>query len=210
MSKKVAKHLLDIQAVFLSPKKPFTWASGIKSPIYCDNRLVLSNVEARNDIEAEMANVIKEKYPTCTNVVGTATAGIAHAAIVAHILNLPSSYVRSKSKEHGRQNAIEGRILDTDKVVIVEDLISTGGSVIKVAKTLQEMGVEVLGVISIFTYQLKKGYDNFSDAGVKYTPLTDINTLVDVAVENKYIDEKSKKQVLKFIEDPNNDSWISI
>lgn len=208
MNKIIAKHLLDIEAVFLNVKEPFTWASGIKSPIYCDNRLTLSTVEVRNDVENELANLIKEKYPECTNVVGTATAGIAHAAIVAHILNLPNSYVRSSNKEHGRQNQIEGKILKTDKVVIVEDLISTGGSVIKVAKTLQDMGIEVLGVVSIFTYQLQKGYDNFNQANIEYSSLTNIDVLVDVAVENNYISAKEKEQVLQFIKDPNDISWL--
>ncbi len=208
MSKVIAKHLLDIEAVFLSVKEPFTWASGIKSPIYCDNRLTLSTVEVRNDIENGLANLIKEKYPECTNVVGTATAGIAHAAIVAHLLGLPNSYVRSSNKEHGRQNQIEGKILKTDKVVIVEDLISTGGSVIKVAKILEEMGIEVLGVISIFTYQLKKGTNNFKEANIEYSALTNIDTLVDVAVENNYINAKEKDQVLKFIQDPSDEGWL--
>lgn len=204
----IAKHLLDIEAVFLNVKNPFTWASGIKSPIYCDNRLTLSNVDVRNDIENELAELIKTQYPQCTNVVGTATAGIAHAAIVAHILNLPTSYVRSSSKEHGRQNQIEGKILTTDKVVIVEDLISTGGSVIKVAKLLEEMGIEVLGVVSIFTYQLQKGIDNFKNANIKYNTLTNIDTLVEVAVENGYINSEEKKQILQFIKNPSDEAWI--
>ncbi len=208
MNKIIAKHLLDIEAVFLNVTSPFTWASGIKSPIYCDNRLTLSTVEVRNDVENSLANLIKEQYPDCTNVVGTATAGIAHAAIVAHILNLPTSYVRSSSKEHGRQNQIEGKILSDDKVVIVEDLISTGGSVIKVAKTLQEMGIEVLGVVSIFTYQLQKGIDNFKNANIEYSSLTNIDELVDVAVENNYISAKEKEQVLQFIKDPSDESWL--
>ncbi len=209
MNRVIAKHLLDIEAVFLNVKSPFTWASGIKSPIYCDNRLTLSNVTVRNDIEASMANLIKEKYPTCTNVVGTATAGIAHAAIVSHLLALPNAYVRSSNKEHGRQNQVEGKILKTDKVVIIEDLISTGGSVIKVANLLCEMGIEVLGVVSIFSYELKKGQDNFKKANIEYTPLTNIDVLVDVAVENDYISAKEKTQVLKFIKDPSDESWIN-
>ncbi len=210
MDKLIAKHLLDIEAVFLSPKQPFTWASGIKSPIYCDNRLTLSNVKVRNDIESGLASLIKEKYPQCTNVVGTATAGIAHAAIVAHLLELPNSYVRSSNKEHGRQNLIEGRILKTDKVVIIEDLISTGGSVIKVAQTLQSMGIEVLGVVSIFSYQLQKGYDNFNDANIKYYSLSNIDVLTTVAVENNFISSEEKSQILAFIKKPNDESWIDL
>lgn len=204
MNKTIAKHLLDIEAVFLNVKEPFTWASGIKSPIYCDNRLTLSDVKVRTDVENELASTIKKYYPQCTNVVGTATAGIAHAAIVAHILNLPTSYVRSSNKEHGRQNLIEGKINPTDKVVIIEDLISTGGSVIKVAQTLQEMGVEVLGVVSIFSYQLAKGYENFKNANIEYKSLTNIIELVEVA----NLEKKDQEKVLKFIENPNDDAWM--
>lgn len=204
MSKIIAKHLLEIEAVFLRVNDPFTWASGIKSPIYCDNRLTLSDVKVRNDVENELANTIKEHYPECTNVVGTATAGIAHAAIVAHLLNLPTSYVRSSNKDHGRQNLIEGKIKTTDKVVIVEDLISTGGSVIKVAQTLQEMGIEVLGVVSIFSYQLTKGYDNFKNANLEYHSLTNITELVEVAT----LEENDKAKVLKFVKNPSDSSWM--
>ncbi|MFV0499438.1 MAG: orotate phosphoribosyltransferase [Bacilli bacterium] len=209
MSKVIAKQLLDIEAVFLNVKSPFTWASGIKSPIYCDNRLILSEVEVRNSVENELAKLIKEMYPDCTNVVGTATAGIAHAAIVAHLLNLPNSYVRNSNKEHGRQNQIEGKIIQSDKVVIVEDLISTGGSVIKVANTLKKLGVEVLGVVSIFSYQLEKGLDNFAKENLNYLSLTNINELVDVAVDNNYISAKEKTKILQFIKNPSDDSWIN-
>ncbi len=210
MNKEVAKHLLDIEAVFLSPSKPFTWASGIKSPIYCDNRLVLSHVEARNYIESALAEKIKEQYPECTCIVGTATAGIAHAAIVAHTLELPNAYVRSSNKEHGRQNQVEGRINKSDKVVVIEDLISTGGSVIKVVDVIHELGAEVLAVISIFSYDLQKGKDNFKNANCKYQSLTNISELVDVAVEHSYINNSEKQQVLKFIEAPNSEDWMNL
>lgn len=210
MNKEVAKHLLDIEAVFLSPSKPFTWASGIKSPIYCDNRLVLSHVEARNYIESALAEKIKEQYPECTCIVGTATAGIAHAAIVAHTLELPNAYVRSSNKEHGRQNQVEGRINKSDKVVVIEDLISTGGSVIKVVDVIRELGAEVLAVISIFSYDLQKGKDNFKNANCKYQSLTNISELVDVAVEHSYINNSEKQQVLKFIEAPNSEDWMNL
>lgn len=206
MSKEVAKYLLDIQAVFLSPKDPFTWASGIKSPIYCDNRLVLSNVEARNVIENKIAKVIEEKYSSCTNVVGTATAGIAHSAIVAHLLQLPNSYVRASNKSHGRQNMIEGKITSSDKVVIIEDLISTGGSVLKVIETIESVGAEVLGVVSIFSYEMQGAKETLKD--VDWTSLTNIHKLCDVAVEGNFITQGEKDQILKFIDNPSDKSWM--
>ncbi len=208
MSKIIAEHLLNIEAVFLNVKEPFTWASGIKSPIYCDNRLTLSDVDVRNSVEASLASLIKDEFPSCDHIVGTATAGIAHAAIVAHFLQLPNSYVRSKSKEHGRQNQVEGKISSLAKVVVVEDLISTGSSVIEVVKTLEELGVEVLGVVSIFTYNLKKGFENFEKANIVNHSLTNINELVEVAVANSYISEKEKLQILQFISDPSDQSWL--
>lgn len=208
MEKQIAKHLLDIEAVFLNVEQPFTWASGIKSPIYCDNRLVLSNVEARNDVEIGLARLIRETYPEVDVIVGTATAGIAHAAIVAHLLNKPNAYVRSSSKGHGRQNQIEGKIEAKQKVVVVEDLISTGQSVIEVVKVLQENDIEVLGVVSIFTYQMQKGFDNFKEANMIYHSLTNLNTLLDVAVSFSYISKEEQQQILKFIKDPNDESWM--
>lgn len=208
MEKQIAKHLLDIEAVFLNVEQPFTWASGIKSPIYCDNRLVLSNVEARNDVEIVLARLIRETYPEVDVIVGTATAGIAHAAIVAHLLNKPNAYVRSSSKGHGRQNQIEGKIEAKQKVVVVEDLISTGQSVIEVVKVLQENDIEVLGVVSIFTYQMQKGFDNFKEANMTYHSLTNLNTLLDVAVSFSYISKEEQQQILKFIKDPNDESWM--
>ncbi len=208
MSKIIANHLLAIEAVFLNVKEPFTWASGIKSPIYCDNRLTLSDVEVRNSVESSLAALIQEKFPECDHIVGTATAGIAHAAIVAHSLQLPTSYVRSKSKDHGRQNQIEGKIKSSAKVVVVEDLISTGSSVIGVVKTLEDQGIDVLGVVSIFTYNLKKGSENFERANLINHSLTNINELVEVAVDNDYINEKEKLQILKFISDPTDQSWL--
>ncbi len=209
MSKVVANHLLNIEAVFLKPNEPFTWASGIKSPIYCDNRLVLSNVEARNDIENELAKIIKSKYPECTNVVGTATAGIAHSSIVAHLLQLPNSYVRSSNKNHGRQNQIEGKIQSGDKVIVIEDLISTGGSVLKVCETIKSTGAEVLAVLSIFSYDMTKAKNAFDEAGIKYESLTNIHELTDVAVSEGYISTIEQSQVLKFIANPSDERWMS-
>ncbi len=209
MSKKIAKHLLDIEAVFLSPKAPFTWASGIKSPIYCDNRLILSSVDARNDVENELAQIIKTKYPECTNVVGTATAGIAHSSIIAHLLQLPNAYVRSSSKEHGRQNQIEGKINSNDKVIVIEDLISTGGSVLKVCETIEKTGAEVLAVLAIFTYDMPKAKATFEQANVQYQTLTNIKELTDVAVANQSISQNEQVQILKFTNNPSDESWMS-
>lgn len=209
MEKTIAKHLLDIQAVFLNVKQPFTWASGIKSPIYCDNRLVLSHVKARKDVENSLVKLIEEKYPEVDVIVGTATAGIAHAAIIAHLLDKPNAYVRASSKDHGRQNQIEGKIEKNQKVVVVEDLISTGKSVIEVVKVLELQGIEVLGVVSIFTYQMTKGYDNFKEAKIDYHSLTNIKTLLAVAVENNYITNQEQLQITKFITNPTDESWMN-
>ena len=183
----IAKDLLKIKAVFLRPEQPFTWASGIKSPVYCDNRLTLTSVPVRNDVENAIAEVIKSVYPEAEVLMGTSTAGIAHAAISAHILGLPMGYVRSGAKDHGRQNQIEGRLEKGQKVVVVEDLISTGGSVIEVVDVLREAGAEVLGVVSIFTYGMKKGLERLAAANVKNVSLTDFDSLVKVAVAEGYI-----------------------
>ena len=182
MKRKIAKGLLDIEAVFLSPQKPFTWASGIKSPIYCDNRLILTAPEIRNTVEQAIADTVKENYPEAEVLMGTSTAGIAHAAIAAHIMGIPMGYVRSGAKDHGRNNRIEGRLEKGQKVVVIEDLISTGGSVIDVVEALREAGAEVLGVVSIFTYGMKKGLERLAAADVKNISLTDFDTISQVAV----------------------------
>lgn len=187
MSKEIAKGLLKIQAVFLRPNEPFTWASGIKSPIYCDNRLILTDPEVRNTVENEMARVVKEKYPECEKLMGTSTAGIAHAAIAAHILDMPMGYVRGSAKTHGRNNRIEGKLEKGDKVVVIEDLISTGGSSIEVVEALREAGADVLGVISIFTYNTKKADEKFAEANVEKYSLCSVETMIDTAVEEGYI-----------------------
>ena len=197
-SRKIAKDLLKIQAVFLSPDKPFTWASGIKSPVYCDNRLTLTAPEVRTDVENGLKELIEENYPEAEVLMGTSTAGIAHAAITAHLMNLPMGYVRSGNKDHGRQNRIEGKLEKGQKVVVVEDLISTGGSVIEVVDALREAGAEVLGIVSIFTYGLKKGLDRIAAANTVNYSLSDLDALVDAAVEEKYITEEQKETVLKF------------
>lgn len=194
----IAKGLLDIKAVFLRPEEPFTWASGIKSPIYCDNRLILTAPEVRDVVENEMARVIEEKYPECDVIMGTATAGIAHAAIAAHILNKPMGYVRSSSKSHGRNNRIEGRLNKGDKVVVVEDLISTGMSSIEVVEALREAGAEVLGVISIFTYETAKADDAFAAANCEKTSLSTISTLIDFAKEEGYVTPEQGDEVIAF------------
>ena len=183
----IAKDLLKIKAVFFRPNEPFTWASGIKSPVYCDNRLTLTSVEVRNDVENALAKTVKENYPEVEVLMGTSTAGIAHAAITGHILSLPMGYVRSGAKDHGRQNRIEGKLEKGQKVVVIEDLISTGGSVIEVVDALREAGAEVLGVVSIFTYGMQKGLDRLSEANVKNISLTDFDTIAQVAYEEGYI-----------------------
>ena len=204
----IAKDLLSIQAVFLRPDEPFTWASGIKSPIYCDNRLTLTSVNVRNDVENALAETIKREYPDVEVLMGTSTAGIAHAAIVGHIMGLPMGYVRSGSKDHGRQNQIEGRLEKGQKVVVVEDLISTGGSCIEVVNVLREAGAEVLGIVSIFTYGMQKGLDRLAAANVKNVSLSNLDALVEVAAESGYIQDADKARILKFRANPSDESWI--
>ena len=204
MEKQVAKLLMDIKAVFLRPNEPFTWASGIKSPIYCDNRLTLSYPRVRDVIEQGLADIIKAKYPQCEVVAGTSTAGIAHAALVANILDLPMAYVRASAKDHGRNNQIEGRIEPGQNVVVVEDLISTGGSVIDVVNVLREHGAEVLGIVSIFTYGLQKGIDRLAAANVENTSLSNYNALVAVAHETGYIAESDVELLHEWRKDPAN------
>lgn len=205
----IAKDLLSIKAVFLSPDKPFTWASGIKSPVYCDNRLTLTAPKVRDDVENALALVIKENYPECEVIMGTSTAGIAHAAITAHIMKLPMGYVRSGAKDHGRQNQIEGKLERGQKVVVVEDLISTGGSVIEVVNVLREAGADVLGIVSIYTYGMKKGLERLEAANVKNISLTDFDTTVRVAAQTGYIEEKDMERLIKFRNNPSDESWIN-
>jgi orotate phosphoribosyltransferase len=208
IKRETASDLLSIEAVFLRPDQPFTWASGIKSPIYCDNRLTLTAPEVRNRIENGLCGLVKENYPDCEVLMGTSTAGIAHAAIVGHIMGLPMGYVRSGAKDHGRANQIEGKLLPGQKVVVVEDLISTGGSVIEVVNVLREAGAEVLGVVSIFTYGMKKGLEKLVAANVKNISLTDFDTIVEVAVENGYIKETDRERLIAFRNNPSDKSWI--
>ena len=208
--KNIAKHLLDIKAVFLKPNDPFTWASGIKAPIYCDNRLTLSYPEVRDDVEHAIAEIIKTYYPQCEAVMGTSTAGIAHAALVAQILNLPMGYVRSSAKDHGRTNQIEGRCEPGTKVVVVEDLISTGGSCIDVVNVLREAGAEVLGIASIFTYGLQKGIDRLAAANVKNVSASNYDELIEVAVETGYISADDVKKLQAFRANPSDSSWMSL
>lgn len=205
----IAKDLLSIKAVFLRPNEPFTWASGIKSPIYCDNRLTLSDVRVREDVEQGIADTIRREYPEAEVLMGTSTAGIAHAAIAATILGLPMGYVRSGAKDHGRGNQIEGRIEKGQKVVVVEDLISTAGSCIEVAEVLREAGADVLGIVSIFTYGMQKGLDRLAAANLRNVSLCDLDTLVDVAVEERYIAPEDKARLLKFRGNPSDESWRS-
>lgn len=207
MERKIAEQLLSIGAVFLRPEQPFTWASGIKSPIYCDNRLILSAPEARVIVEQAIADTVKEKFPEAESLMGTSTAGIAHAAIAASILGLPMGYVRGEAKTHGRNNRIEGRLEPGTKVVVIEDLISTGGSAIDVVEALREAGAEVLGIVSIFTYGMKKGLDRLSEAGVTNCSLSNLDALVDVAVEEGRIDNIWKERILKFRDNPSDESW---
>lgn len=208
MKHRIAKDLLSIKAVFLRPEQPFTWASGIKSPIYCDNRLTLTAPEVRGDIENGLAQLIREKYPDVEVLMGTATAGIAHAAITAHLLGLPMGYVRSGAKDHGRQNRIEGRLEPGQKVVVVEDLISTGGSVIEVVDALREAGANVLGIVSIFTYGMKKGLERLSAANIENTSLTDFDAVVAVAAEDGYIAPSDVARLKAFRDNPSDESWI--
>ena len=208
MKKKIAKDLLKIHAVFLRPNDPFTWASGIKSPIYCDNRLTLSAPEVRDDVENGLKQLIEENYPDVEMLMGTSTAGIAHAAITAHLMNLPMGYVRSGSKDHGRQNQIEGKLEKGAKVVVVEDLISTGGSVLEVVQVLREAGAEVLGIVSIFTYGMKKGIERMAAAGVKNVSLSNLDTIAQVGAEEGYISQDDVARLLKFRDNPSDESWI--
>ena len=198
MQKEIAKELLSIKAVFLRPEEPFTWASGIKSPIYCDNRLTLSAPAVREKIEAGLAKLVREHFPACEALMGTSTAGIAHAAITATLLGLPMGYVRGEAKSHGRTNRIEGRLDPGTKVVVVEDLISTGGSVIDVVNALREAGAEVLGIVSIFTYGIRKGLERLEAAQVVNYSLSNLDVLVDVAAEEGYITPEQKQQILDF------------
>lgn len=206
--KLIASDLLTIKAVFLRPEEPFTWASGIKSPIYCDNRLTLTAPEVRTDVENALAALIREKYPDAEVLMGTSTAGIAHAAITAHLLNLPMGYVRSGAKDHGRQNQIEGKLKKGQKVVVVEDLISTGGSVIEVVNVLREAGAEVLGIVSIFTYGMKKGLERLAEAKVENTSLTDFDCVIRVAAEQNYIKNEDVERLTAFRNNPSDESWI--
>ena len=207
-SRKIAKDLLKIQAVFLSPDKPFTWASGIKSPVYCDNRLTLTAPEVRTDVETGLKELIEENYPEAEDLMGTATAGIAHAAITAHLMGLPMGYVRSGNKDHGRQNRIEGKLEKGQKVVVVEDLISTGGSVIEVVDALREAGAEVLGIVSIFTYGMKKGLERLAAADVKNVSLTNLDVLSEVAAQEGYIKPEDVNRLIAFRNNPSDESWI--
>ena len=209
MKKTIAEDLLKIKAVFLCPSEPFTWASGIKSPIYCDNRLTLSDTQVRDDVENGLATLIREHYPQAEVLMGTSTAGIAHAAITATILNLPMGYVRSGAKDHGRGNQIEGKLLPGQKVVVVEDLISTGGSCIEVVNVLREAGAEVLGIVSIFTYGMKKGIERLAAAEVKNISLCDLDTLVEVAAEKAYIEPADKDRLIQFRNNPSDESWMA-
>ena len=208
MEKKIAKDLLKIKAVFFRPDEPFTWASGIKSPVYCDNRLTLTAPEVRLDVEQGLAQLIKENYPEAEVLMGTSTAGIAHAAITAHLLNMPMGYVRSGAKDHGRQNQIEGRLEPGQKVVVVEDLISTGGSVLEVVDVLRQAGADVLGVVSIFTYGMKKGLDRLAAANVKNVSLTNFDVVAAAAAEEGYIKPEDVQRLIAFRNDPSDESWI--
>ncbi len=208
MEKLIAKDLLSIQAVFFRPEEPFTWASGIKSPVYTDNRLTLTAPEVRTQVEEGLAELIRQNYPDVEVLMGTSTAGIAHAAIVGHIMNLPMGYVRSGSKDHGRQNQIEGKLLPGQKVVVVEDLISTGGSCIEVVNVLREAGAQVLGIVSIFTYGMQKGLDRLAAADVKNVSLTNFDVIAQVAAEEGYIRPEDVKRLIAFRNNPSDESWI--
>jgi orotate phosphoribosyltransferase len=208
MKKLIAKDLLKIRAVFFRPDEPFTWASGIKSPVYCDNRLTLSDVSVRADVEGGLKKVVEEYYPEAEALFGTSTAGIAHAAITAHLMGLPMGYVRSGAKDHGRKNKIEGKLVPGQKVVVIEDLISTGGSVIEVVEILREAGAEVLGIASIFTYGMKKGLERLKEAGVKNESLTDFDTIAEVAAEEGYIAPNDIARLIAFRNDPADEGWI--
>lgn len=208
MKKEIAKGLLDIEAVFLRPDEPFIWASGIKSPIYCDNRLILTAPHIRDMVEKAIADTVKDMYPEAQVLMGTSTAGIAHAAIAAHILEMPMGYVRSGAKDHGRNNLIEGRLEKGQKVVVIEDLISTGGSVIQVVEALRDAGAQVLGVVSIFTYGMKKGLERLEAAGVRNVSLCDFDTIIEEAAETGYIKKEDIGRLKAFRDNPDDDSWI--
>ncbi len=208
LSVKIAKDLLSIKAVFFRPEEPFTWASGIKSPVYCDNRLTLTAPEVRNDVENGLAEIIRKEYPDAEVLMGTSTAGIAHAAIVGHLMGMPMGYVRGGAKDHGRKNQIEGRLEAGQKVVVVEDLISTGGSVLEVVDVLREAGAEVLGVASIFTYGMKKGLERLAEANVKNVSLTDFDTIAEAAAEEGYIQPADIARLIAFRNNPSDESWI--
>ena len=208
IDKLIAKDLLSIKAVFFRPEEPFTWASGIKSPVYCDNRLTLTAPAVRTDVEESLAETIRQHYPDAEVLMGTSTAGIAHAAITAHLMGLPMGYVRSGAKDHGRQNQIEGKLLPGQKVVVVEDLISTGGSVIEVVNVLREAGAEVLGVVSIFTYGMQKGIDRLAAASVKNVSLTNFDCIAEIAAEEKYIRPEDVQRLIAFRNNPSDESWI--
>ena len=207
MKTKIAKDLLKIQAVFLRPDEPFTWASGIKSPIYCDNRLTLSDHQVRLDVENGLAELVKTHYPEAEALMGTSTAGIAHAAITAHLLALPMGYVRSGAKDHGRKNQIEGKLVPGQKVVVIEDL-STGGSVLEVVEVLRQAGAEVLGIASIFTYGMRKSVERLAEAQVKNVSLTDLDTVAQVAAEEGYIRTEDQARLLAFRDNPSDTRWI--
>lgn len=209
MEKLIAKDLLKIKAVFFRPEEPFTWASGIKSPVYCDNRLTLTAPEVRTDVENGLAELIKTNYPDAEVLMGTSTAGIAHAAITSHILGMPMGYVRSGKKDHGRQNQIEGRLEKGQKVVVVEDLISTGGSVLEVVEVLREAGAEVLGIVSIFTYGMKKGLERLAAANVRNVSLTNFDVIAEVAAQEGYIKSEDIAKLIAFRNNPSDESWIT-
>ena len=206
--RKIAEDLLSIRAVFFRPDEPFTWASGIKSPVYCDNRLILTAPDVRTEVETAIMQTIEREYPQAEVLMGTSTAGIAHAAIAAHLLGLPMGYVRSSSKDHGRQNRIEGKLVPGQKVVVVEDLISTGGSVLDAVDALREAGAEVLGVVSIFTYGMKKGVERLAAAQVRNVSLTDLDTVASTGAQEGYITEADVARLLAFRENPSDESWI--
>ena len=207
LNKRIAGHLLKIQAVFFRPEEPFTWASGIQSPVYCDNRLTLSDPAVRTDVEEGLRSLIETHYPAAEALMGTSTAGIAHAAITAHLMGLPMGYVRSGAKDHGRQNQIEGRLEPGQKVVVVEDLISTGGSVLEVVDVLRQAGAEVLGIVSIFTYGMQKGLDRLAAAKVKNVSLTNFDVIAEEAAKEGYIRPEDISRLLKFRNNPSDESW---
>ena len=210
IQEQIAKDLLSIGAVFFRPNEPFTWASGIHSPVYCDNRLILTAPQVRLEVEQALADTVKREYPQCQVLMGTSTAGIAHAAIVGHLLGLPMGYVRSGAKDHGRNNQIEGKLEKGQKVVVVEDLISTGGSVIEVVNVLREAGAQVLGIASIFTYGLQKGIDRMNDAQVKNVSLSNYDALVEVALEQNYIQPDDVKKLQAFRQNPSDAGWMNL